>query len=92
MTASNVSPANAQAFLALDGEFDIASAITARLGRDLFAGITDTAELKRRARIALIVDKLESVVVNGRRLDQIFQTVYGEPVRLPTKQPMGEPA
>ena len=82
--ASNIAHETAQALLALDGEFDLAGAITAHTKRDLFEGVTDAEQRKARCRIALIVDKLESVLLNGRRLDVIFQDVYGEAVRLPT--------
>jgi hypothetical protein len=68
-----------QARFRFEPEMDLAAAITAHLGRDLFAGVTDPDERKVRARIALIVDKLEHV--GG--LGALFESIYGEPVRLP---------
>lgn len=67
-----------------DAEFDLAAGITHHAKRDLFAGITDEAERKATARIMLIVDKLAEREWRGRRLDAIFEKIYGEPLNLGT--------
>jgi hypothetical protein len=78
-------PATAsQARFRFEPEMDLAAAITAHLGRDLFAGVTDPAERKARARIALILDKLEGIAGLGA----LFESIYGEPLRLPQTAPV----
>ena len=70
-----------QQFLALDAEMDLAKALIARTGRDLFAGVTDTAECKARARIQIVINKLDLELMGSRTFAQVFESIYGEPLR-----------
>lgn len=70
-------------FLALDSEMDLAQALAQRTGRDLFAGVTDTAECKARARIQIVINKLDAELMGGRTFSEVFKSIYGEPVRAP---------
>lgn len=78
-----VSPHAGQFRLTLEPELDLAAAITAHTGRDLFEGVTDTAERKARARIAIIVGKLEQLACGDSTFAEVFERTYGEPLRLP---------
>ena len=72
-----------QGFLALDAEMDLAKALALRTGRDLFAGVTDQAECMARARIQIVINKLDAELMGGRTFAQVFESIYGEPVRAP---------
>jgi hypothetical protein len=64
-------------FASLDSEFELTRALVAagKSGTDLWAGITDWTERKARARISIIVNKLEE------QFAQAFERVYREPLR-----------
>lgn len=70
-----------QGFLALDSEIDLAAALIARTGRDLFAGTTDTAECMARARICIVMNKLDDDLMGSRTFAQVFESIYAEPLR-----------
>lgn len=66
---------NAQSFLSfsrLTSEIELAKALHARTGRDLFAGLTNREDRKAAARIQIIVNHLQSDFAAA------FQDVYGE--------------
>lgn len=61
-------------FIRLDGEIGLATALHARTGRDLFAGVTARADRQAAARIAIVMNKLES------EFGADYQRIYGEPL------------
>lgn len=67
-------------FIKLDAEIDLATAIHAKTGRDLFDGITDRADRQAAARIAILMNRLEA------EFGQAYQRIYGEP--LPERKPI----
>lgn len=81
-----------QGFLALDSEIELAAALIARTGRDLFAGTTDPSECKARARIQIVMNKLDAELMGSRTFAQVFESIYAEPLRAakPTTTPKGE--
>lgn len=78
-----------QGFLALDSEIELAAALIARTGRDLFAGVTDPTERKARARICIVINKLDAEFMGGRTFCQVFESIYSEPLRA-ANQPQRE--
>lgn len=65
---------NALPFKTFDQEYDLAQALLARTGRDLFAGITNPDDRKAAARIAIIMNRLQGEF--GAR----YESIYGEPL------------
>lgn len=76
-----------QGFLALDSEMNLAQALAQRTGRDLFAGVTDPTECKARARIQIVVNKLDEQFMGTRTFSQVFESIYGEPLRAAETSP-----
>lgn len=77
-------PQNSFLFSQFDSELDLASALYAKTGRDLFAGVTEPADRQAAARIAIVMNKLEG------EFGPLYARVYGEP--LPERQRMETPA
>lgn len=61
-------------FIKLDAEIDLATAIHAKTGRDLFAGVTGREDRQAAARIAIVINRLES------EFGATYQRIYGEPI------------
>lgn len=61
-------------FIKLDAEIDLARAIHAKTGRDLFAGVTDRKDRQAAARIAIVINRLEG------EFGETYQRIYGEPL------------
>lgn len=61
-------------FIKLDAEIDLAQAIHAKTGRDLFAGVTGREDRQAAARIAIVINRLES------EFGQAYERIYGEPL------------
>lgn len=61
-------------FIKLDAEIDLAQAIHAKTGRDLFAGVTGREDRQAAARIAIAINKLEG------EFGQAYERIYGEPL------------
>lgn len=70
-------------FIKLDAEIDLARAIHARTGRDLFAGVTGKADRQAAARIAIVMNRLED------EFGATYQRIYGEPI--PERQRIEQP-
>lgn len=69
-------------FIQLEAEIDLAQAIHAKTGRDLFAGVTDRVDRQAAARIAIVINRLEA------EFGEAYQRIYGEaiPARVRIKQ------
>jgi len=61
-------------FSRLDSEIELARAIHEKTGRDLFAGVTDAKDRQAAARIAIVINRLES------EFGATYQRIYGEPI------------
>jgi hypothetical protein len=69
-------------FIQLDAEIDLATALHAKTGRDLFAGVTGREDRQAAARIAIVMNRLEG------EFGEAYQRIYGEaiPGRVRIKQ------
>jgi hypothetical protein len=65
---------NAFQFNHLTSEIGLANALFAKTGRDLFKGLTTTADRKAAARIAIVMNRLEA------EFGSAYQALYGEPL------------
>jgi hypothetical protein len=67
-------PQSAFQFNHLTSEMGLANGIFAKTGRDLFAGLTTPQDRKAAARIAIVMNRLES------EFGAAYQSIYGEPL------------
>lgn len=65
---------NAFQFNRLTSEMGLANEIFAKTGRDLFVGLTTPQDRQAAARIAIVMNRLES------EFGAAYQSVYGEPL------------
>lgn len=70
-------------FRRLDDETELAKAIFAKTGRDLFAGVTEPSDRQAAARIAIVMNGLQS------EFGAAYKRVYGE--ELPPVQRISRP-
>ena len=73
----------AMEFKRFDDEMDLAKAIFAKTGRDLFAGVTEPKDRQAAARIAIVMNRLQS------EFGAAYKSVYGE--ELPPVQRISQP-
>lgn len=70
-------------FAHLDTEIGLADSLFAKTGRDLFKGVTEPADRKAAARIAIVMNDLEA------EFGGAYEKIYGEP--LPEKRRINPP-